>query len=154
MSRNDVRVDIEGLDELRRKLDTLEKLPQRVVTKAARKGANILKKSTKMDAPEDSGLMKRAIVIKPEKTKTKGKKMMQITFDRAFNGDGQNGLVKVGKNGKRAYYPSSQEYGFRTRNGGYIPGYHFMKESAVSNNDQVERVMIETLSTEIDKLLE
>ena len=148
MSRNDFRID--GLDELERKLETLGKLPQRVVTKAARKGANILKKDVKANAPVDMGTLKKGIVIKAEKSKVKGKKMMQITFDRAYN----HVFVKVTKDGKRYYYPASQEFGFRTRGGGYIPGYHFLKDVAQSDRNQVEQMMIEVLTQEIDKLLE
>ena len=61
-------------------------------------------------------------------------------------------FVKTSKNGKRAYYPASIEYGFKTKNGGYAPGFKFLNNALTDNKNQIEKVIIQTLTDEIDKL--
>lgn len=141
---------IEGMRELQRSLKKLGDVPQKYVTKAAKKGATILQKAAKQGGWVDqSGNMRKGIILKPEKTKKKGKKVYQATFDTAFN----DVFVKVSKDGKRAYYPASQEYGFKARNGRYIPGFHFMKNAVQENETKVQRTIIDTMMKEIDKAL-
>ena len=45
---------------------------------------------------------------------------------------GMNDTFVKTANGKRYYYPASQEYGFRTRSGGRKGGLYFMRNTAVS----------------------
>lgn len=139
---------IEGMEELQKTINKLGKLPQKCVTIAARKGANIALKSAKQNAPVDSGNLRKGLVQKSEKTKTKAKKVYQVTFNAAMN----DVFAKESKSGKRGYYPASQEYGFFARNGRYIPGFHYMKKSLEENNTKIEREIVDVLSKEIDKL--
>jgi HK97 gp10 family phage protein len=142
------RTEIRGMRELERTIRELGKLPQRCVTKAARNGAKIAEKDAKVNAPVDQGNLKRGIVLKPEKSRIKGKKVFQVTFDRNMNGI----FVKISKDGKRAYYPASQEYGFFAINGRYIPGFHFMRKSIDNNEQAIEDAIVTVLAREIDKL--
>lgn len=142
------RTEIVGMKELERTIRELGKLPQRCVTKAARNGAKIAEKDAKANAPVDTGNLKRGIVLKPEKSRVKGKKVFQVTFNRAMN----DMFVKISKDGKRAYYPASQEYGFFARNGRYIPGYRFLRKSIDKNENAIEDAIVNVLAKEIDKL--
>jgi hypothetical protein len=143
------RSEIEGMKELEKMIKKLGQLPQKVVTKAARKGTQIAQKSAKSDAPEEIGNLKKGIVLKGERSKIKGKKVYQVTFDRAMN----TFFVKMSKDGKkRYYYPASQEYGFMTRDGGYVPGFRYLKKSIENNENKIEREIVDVLSKEIDKL--
>jgi hypothetical protein len=56
------------------------------------------------------------------------------------------------KSGKRYYYPASQEYGFRTRSGVYVPGFHYLKNALEDNSRKIEKEIVDVLSKEIDKL--
>lgn len=142
-------VEIEGMEELKQYIGQIEKLPQKIVTKSAKKGATISLKSAKGDAPYLTGDLESGIKLVAEKTKTKGKKVYQVVFDRNFNDTFQ----KKSKDGKIiAYYPSSMEFGFKTRSGGQVSGLHFMRDSLVSNASVIESTIVDSMITEIDKL--
>ena len=143
-----VKFEIEGMKELEKTIRKLGKLPQKCVTKAAKKGAQIALKAAKQKAPFLTGALEEGIILKGEKTRRKGKKVYQVTMNPAMN----DVFVKTTKDGKRYYYPASQEYGFITKNGGYVPGYHFLRDSLVDNKEQIEKTVVEVLSKEIDKL--
>ena len=61
-------------------------------------------------------------------------------------------FVKTTKDGKRYYYPASQEYGFITKDGGYVPGFHFLRDSIDDNKRQIEKTVVDELAKRIDKL--
>ncbi len=143
-----VKFEIEGMKELEKTIRKLGKLPQKCVTPAAKKGAQIALKAAKQKAPFLTGALEEGIILKGEKTRRKGKKVYQVTMNPAMN----DVFVKTTKDGKRYYYPASQEYGFITKNGGYVPGYHFLRDSLVDNKEQIEKTVVEVLSKEIDKL--
>lgn len=143
-----MNTEIIGFDELLQYIGDLEKLPQKVVTRSVKQGANISLKSAKGKSPFLSGDLESGIVLKAEKTKTKGKKVYQTAMDKNKN----DLFQKVSKSGKKYYYPASQEYGFRTRNGGYVPGIHYLRDSLISNASTIEKTIISNVITEIDKL--
>jgi HK97 gp10 family phage protein len=139
---------IEGMKELEESLKKLNKIPQKCVNRAAKQGAQIVLESAKANAPEDIGNLKAGLKLVREKTRVRGKKVLQVTFNRDFN----HIFVKVSKTGNRSYYPASQEYGFKTRSGGYIPGFRYLKKSITQNQQQIEKKIVDVLSKEIDKL--
>ena len=140
---------IAGMKELQNLIDRLGKLPQKCVTQAVRKGASVLRVDTKSRAPVDTGALKRGLKLVGERSALKGKKVYQVVFDRDMN----DIFVKESKSGKRAYYPASQEYGFFARNGRYIPGYHFMKQTADDDTAKVKEIVLSELGKNIDKEL-
>jgi len=140
---------IEGMKELERTFQRLGKVPQTVATKAARSGATILLKATRLKAPMDEGNLRKGLVIKRERRIVAGKTVYQVTFDRAMN----DVFVGVSKDGKRSYYPASQEYGYLTANGGYMPGDRFMRNAATDNAGSIERKMVEVAGKAIDKAM-
>lgn len=137
---------LEGLDEVLKMLKDVESLPQKCVNKAARNGAKIPQKDAKDKAPFLTGALEEGITLKAEKTTKKGKKVYQVTLkdDPEF--------VRITANGDRYYYPASQEYGFKLRNGGKVEGLHFMKNSIDNNANNIESTMVKVLADEIDKL--
>ena len=143
-----VKYEIEGMKELEKTIRKLGKLPQKCVTKAAKKGAQIALKAAKQKAPFLTGALEEGIILKAEKTKKKGKKVYQVTMNPAMN----DVFVKTTKDGKRYYYPASQEYGFITKNGGYVPGFHYLRDSLVDNKERIEKTVVDVLAKEIDKL--
>jgi hypothetical protein len=139
---------IEGMPELERYMRDMGKLPQKCVTKSARQGANIPLKAARSNAPVETGALKRGLKLKGEKAKVKGKKVYQVTLDKNMN----DTFVKISRAGKRAYYPASQEFGFQTKNGGYIPGYHYLEKSVMSNVKVIQKRIVGVLLTELRKL--
>lgn len=140
---------IVGMKELERAFKKLGKVPQTVATKAARAGGSIALKSARNNAPEDTGELKRGIVLKRERTRIKGKAVYDVMMDPAKNPV----FVKESKDGKRAYYPASQEYGFLTVDGGYVPGYRYLRRSIDDNKTSIEKKVLETAGKAVDKAL-
>jgi hypothetical protein len=140
-------MEIEGFNELKQLIDQLGKVPQKVATKAARQGAQIDLTATKADAPVYDGWLKAALKLVGEKAKSPGKKVYEITFDRAYN----EKLVKTSKAGKRSYYPVSQEFGWQY--GGSHAGLQYMKNSAEQTGHAVEQKIVDVAKAEIDKIL-
>jgi HK97 gp10 family phage protein len=141
---------IEGMKELEKAIKKLGQVPQKAVTPAARKGMNIAIKDAKVKAPVDTGELKQGIKLIGEKSRSKGKKVYRIVFDRAKN----NVFQKKNKEDKvTGYYPVSQEYGFFARNGRYIPGYHFVEKGLTQNASKIEKTIVDEMSKRIDKAL-
>ena len=142
-------IEIEGFNELRELIDQLGKVPQNVATKAARQGSQIDLTAAKADAPVYDGWLKAALKLVGEKSKSPGKKVYEITFDRAYNSK----LVKTSKTGKRSYYPVSQEFGWKYPHGGYHVGLQYMKNSAEQTASAVEQKIVDVAKNELDKIL-
>lgn len=139
-------------------LSRVEKVPQRAVTKAAGKGATIVRKAVRGAVPEDTGQLKRGIIRKGERSRTKGKKVYDLMFDPAKNDIFQKPIKQPGVAGGKSphgYYPASMEYGFLTRSKGgglsYVPGYHFMRDAAKSAAPLAKQATIKTFTAELEK---
>lgn len=149
-----IDLDMSDLTRLGKTIEKLGKLPQKCVTKAARKGGNVVMKAVKQSAPEETGDLKKGIKLKAEKSHTSGKKVYEVTFDAGMNDVFQKPIKNPGEAGgknKTAYYPASMEYGYFSRNGRYIPGYHFMRKSADGSEAEMTGVTIKVLADEVEK---
>lgn len=139
-------------------LGSMEQVPQKCVTKAAGKGATVVRKAVRGTVPVDTGALKKGIIRKGERSRTKGKKVYDLMFDPSMNDVFQKPIKNPGEAGGKSpkgYYPASMEYGFLTRSKGggysYVPGYHFMRDAAEASSSPAKKVMIQTLNDEIDK---
>ncbi len=142
-----LKFKVEGMAELERSLKKLGKVPQKHVTSTSRKAMNISLKDSRANAPYDTGALKKGIVLKGEKSKDKGKKVYRVVFDRAMN----DVFQKKNADGKvTGYYPVSQEYGYFTKNGRYIPGYRFISDSLTSNVSKIEKTIVTEMKKKID----
>ncbi|WP_201009028.1 HK97 gp10 family phage protein [Paenibacillus glycanilyticus] len=139
---------IEGMAELERMMRRLNKIPSSAVTKPAKAGAKIALKQAKADAPEDTGELKKGIVLKAEKYK-KLKRVYDIIINPKKNGI----FVKMSKAGDRSYYPASQEFGFMTKDGEYVPGYNYMQESLPKVDKAVQKTILDTAIKEVEKIM-
>jgi HK97 gp10 family phage protein len=138
---------VEGMDKLLNDLEKIGQVPQKHVTASARKGMNIALRDSKANAPYDTGMLKKGIVMKGEQARVKGKKVYRIVFDRNMN----DVFQKPNKEGKvTGYYPISQEYGFFAKNGRYIPGYRFISDSLINNTAKIEKTIVSEMQKRID----
>lgn len=156
------RSEIRGWNELIRTMKQLEKLPQKCVTKSAKDGMKIVLKAARVLAPVDDGTLRIGIKLVGERARIPGKKVYQVVPDSALNhvfrkpvpdpnAEHPRGKGVYGGKNDTAYYPASQEYGFLTA-GGYVPGYHFMRNAMDNNYRAVEQKMISVMTKEIDKI--
>ena len=98
---------LEGLDGVLKMLKSVETLPQKCVNKSARNGAKIAHTDAKSNAPFLTGALEEGITLKAEKTKTKGKKVYQVTIKNNPE------FVRTTSSGNRYYYTgnlSATEY--------------------------------------------
>lgn len=146
MARKD---DIIGLRDLERSFRELGKVPQTVATQSARAGASVARRAAKANAPEDTGALKQAIIMKRERRSKRGKAVYDILIDPSKNDQ----FVKISKDGKRSYYPASQEYGFFTVDGRYIPGYGYLRRAVDDNRREIERAALKRATVAIDKAM-
>ena len=145
MARNDFRID--GIEDIKRSMRALGKIPQKHVTSSSRKGMNVVLKSARASAPEDSGNLKRGMKLQGERSRAKAKKVYQVVFDRGYN----HVFQKKNAAGKVVgYYPVSQEYGYFSKSGRYIPGFKFVHQSLSSNTGLVERTIVTEIKKKID----
>lgn len=139
-------------------LGSMEKLPQKCVTRAAGKGATVVRRAIRKRAPEDTGDLKRGIIRTGERSRAKGKKIYDMMFDPAMNDVFQKPIKNPGEAGgenPKGYYPASMEYGFLTRSKGggysYVPGYHFMRDATMDSSGAATQAMVQELNKQIDK---
>lgn len=132
---------MEGLGDFVGVLGSMEQVPQKCVTKAAGKGATVVRKAVRGTVPVDTGALKKGIIRKGERSRTKGKKVYDLMFDPSMNDVFQKPIKNPGEAGGKSpkgYYPASMEYGFLTRSKGggysYVPGYHFMRDAAEASS--------------------
>lgn len=160
MSGVDVHFDTTGLTKLVKMLDQAGKSPQKAVARAASKGITPVRRAVRSIVPVgETGYLKAAITRKAEKSRARGKKVYEVTFDRGYNDVLQKPIKNPGEAGgknSKAYYPASQEYGFLTRSKGkgysYVPGLHYMRRGAEQSEAQAKQIMIDTMVKEIDRL--
>ena len=152
---------IDGLSDFVGVLGRVEDIPQKCVTKAAGKGANVVRRAIRGEVPVDTGALKRGIVRTGERRHKKGQKAYSLYFSPSMNDVFQRPVKNPGAAGSRntkgghAYYPASMEFGFITRSKGgglsYVPGYHFMRDAPERHSAAAKREMISVLNTAIDK---
>lgn len=120
------------------------------LTPAVRKAMKPVLQAARDAAPVDTGALKKGIILKGERNKPPLKKVFQVTMDKKKNDIFVKGLDESGE-GKRAYYPASQEYGFKKKGGGKVPGKHFLRKAAEQQEDQLPDTIVDNLISEIQK---
>lgn len=145
---------LSGVEEFKRLLQQVEKVPAKTMTYAVKKAANVAKADAKSMAPptgagkKTTGNLRRAIGIWAEKRRT-GKKIYQLAFSKNYN----DKLVKYTKTGKRYYYPASQEYGFKKRGSGEkIEGKYFIRRASKDKKQELEQMIVDELANSLKSL--
>lgn len=146
-----------------------EKTALNAAKKAARIGSNLIGKEIRKAAPKgNTRQLKKGFKKKPERSRFRGKFVFDYAMDPAKNEIFQKPIqhpgILGGKN-KKAYYPSSIEYGFLARAPGagyaYIPGRkiptqkvegtHFTKRAAETAEPAAMAEMKRVLNEELDR---
>lgn len=158
MSTKPIVFKLDGFGGFVSVFGNMEDVPKKCISRAAGKGATVVRKAIRGTVPVDTGDLKRGIYRKGERSRLKDKKVYQLAFNPAMNDVFQKPIKNPGEAGgksKHAYYPASMEYGFLTRSKGggysYVPGYHFMRNAAEESSDAAKAAMIKTLNEQIDK---
>lgn len=138
------QVDVEGVLG---GLAELEKFPKAGLRRVMRQAANVIKNEVRDIAPYETGMLANAIILKEEKSKTPYKSSFRVTLrsDPSF--------VKISKDGKRAFYPASQEYGWTLRNGQQEPGKHYMRYGGDLTSEEVKQMIVDEFDKVIDGVM-
>lgn len=137
--------------------------------KGAQKGANELGKELRKKAPKgETGQLRKGFKKKKEHSRLQGKFVYGYSLNSAMNDIFQKPIenpgILGGKN-KKAYYPSSVEYGFLARapGGGYtytpgtkiptqkVEGQHYTSKAVEAAEPKAIRIMSDTFNKELDK---
>lgn len=149
---------VEGMDELKKSLQKVGKVPQKHVTASSRKAMNIVLNQARANAPYDTGALKKGIIMVGEKSKVKAKKVYRIVFDKNMNDVFQKPIKNPGSKGGQGkstgYYPISQEYGYFAGDGNYIPGFRFISDSLIENTQKIEKTIVDEMKKRIDTEIE
>ena len=132
--------NVTGINDVIKLLEKVEKAPAKTLTISTKKGANIIKNQAKSDAPKETGALRRSIKIRAEKRRN-GKKVYQVKFI------GEN-LAKVSADGKRSFYPASQEYGWTDKNGKRHlgTGKKFLRNALEDNRESVKQTILDEMA--------
>lgn len=151
---------LEGARRLAQQVKRLGDVSQRSVQLAARKGAVFAQRKAKAAAPVDIGNLKKGIKIIGERTTKRGKKVYMVAFDYSMNNIFQKFNKKAAQQkaaGKKvsptAYYPASQEYGWRLPNGRKMPGKYFLRNAVANNRPQIQEIIYNELDRQMEKLI-
>ena len=146
------RYRVEGLSDLIKDINQLDKMPQQQISKGARKGAKVLLMEARSQAKKRklSGKMWKKLTLKAYRTRVKGKKVYRVSYPKT---EKFPEAVKVTKGGKQYYYPASQNYGFKTKDGGHVEGLHFLEGAMQAKGNLAAKVIVEEIGKEIKKML-
>jgi hypothetical protein len=139
--------EIKGIDKVMKDLEKLN-LPDKIIANAAEAGMSVTLAKARANAPVRTGNLRRGIIMVPEYSATRYKKVYRIVFDRAMNSVFQKPYVKkTQENGKTvekeaiAYYPVSMEYGFETERFGKFEGLKFVHDALAETSGEIKRVI-------------
>lgn len=155
--------ELAGFDDFIRSCDRIaEKLDDKQLSAAVKKGAKIVQQSIQASAPVDSGELRDGLVLIKEKSRIKGKVVYQVVPTRRKNDIFQKPILHpVKSTAGHAYYPASQEYGYFTRRPGggmtyvrsdgsqatmsKVPGKYYMRTGAEVVSDRAKDTIAQTI---------
>jgi hypothetical protein len=140
----------DDLKKLERDILRMGKFPTTLLTKSVKSGGRMLLSAVKQNAPSYKGILKQALIMKLEKSKKKGKRVVYVGYDSAFT----DRLAKTSKDGRRSFYPASQEYGWTTKSGKRITPkkIHFMRNTLDSKADEFTKIVTEEMIGAIERV--
>jgi hypothetical protein len=151
-----INISVEGARQLEEQLAEIGKLPKRVLTTAAKAGYNPILAQARANATPytKSGMMKRGIKATLEQPNKRNKAVYRINWWGKYSDFYKKKIKKAGIYGGQrnpAYYPQSVEWGFPNAKG-YVKGKYFIRSAIEQHQAESAQKVIDTLSSEIEKL--
>lgn len=121
-------------------INQLGRLPMQALSGPVRRSASAIQRLARQYAPRRTGALQTGIIVsRKERTSRPGKVGYQVTLAAEMN----DVFVHYSKAGKRGYYPSAQEYGFRLRNGKRYAGRHYLRDAGDAMGAEHEKIVID-----------
>lgn len=156
INTREINITLEGLDQLEAQFALIGKPPKRILTKAAKAGMASTLAEAKRNAPVgETGMLKRGIHAIQETPNKRNKGVYRINWWSKYSEHYRKKIIRAGIYGGKknpAYYPQSIEWGFPTKHG-EVAGKYFVKKAIEAHQAQALQTVINTLSSEIEKLL-
>lgn len=160
----EITIDCRDIEEAVRTFKAMEKQPVKLVTRAARRGATVVKNAVKNSSaiPVKTGLLRSGIKLsRVEKSKLRGKKVYEVRFDPDLNDEFQRKDRPIKRRGllggksDHPYYPASMEYGYLANDGHggivFRPGHHFMAKTGEAMREPVKAEMAKKFIDAVEK---
>lgn len=142
-----------GLQELQSQFERIGKMPKKHLTKAAKAGSQGPLRAARANAPTGkTKMLKKGLHQKMETPNKRNKTVYRIRWNPKYTDDyrkpssGAYGAVKT-----PAYYPHSQEYGFKTKNG-YVKGRYFITKAIERHQSSSLKKIVKSLNESITTL--
>ena len=156
---NSLNIRVEGLEELQRQFERIGKMPKKYLTKSAKAGMADPLRQARADAPvgkntKTKGSLKKSIKKKMETPNKRNKAVYRLRYDPAFTPVFlKKSSGAYGGKPPLAYYPSSVEYGFKTKGGKKIAGQFNMAKAIQKHQTASLKKVVDSLNQSIDALL-
>lgn len=146
-----------GLEELNRQFARLDKIPKKVLTKAAKAGMKSPLAQAKVNAQryKKTGTMAKGIKAKMETPNKKKKSVYRINWDSKYS----SVFIKRAKKFPRlyggkhpAYYPQSVEWGYKSAKG-KVQGKYFVRDAIEQHQQDSLQKIVDVLNDEITNIL-
>lgn len=150
-----LKIQVEGLAHLQSQFDRLgTKFPKKEITRAAKLGSNDPLRDAKAFAPKGkTGLLKKGLHRKMETGNRRVKTVYRIRWNKKYSEDYLKKSSGVyGGKPPLAFYPHSQEYGFKTKYG-YKRGRYFVTKAIDKNAKSSLDKIVKSLNKSVTDLL-
>jgi hypothetical protein len=143
-----------GLQELQSQFERVGKMPKKYLNKAAREGIADPLRDAKASAPVGkTGILKKSIKRTMETPNKRNKGVYRIAYDPKYSDVFQKPTTGVyGGKTPYAYYPSSVEYGYKTKFGKTKGQFNLMKAVARHEKSSTQKV-VDSLNKSLTQLL-
>jgi HK97 gp10 family phage protein len=138
-----MNITIKGSKAIERAFRELpSKLARKAIRQGLRAGAKIVRDGAVADAPEDTGLTRKAIKVRSGRSRKNRFSMAVIIGKGNYKG--------------ATFYGAFQEFGWETGsrkspNRREVPGKHFMRRAMESKRDAAESAILETIADGIER---
>jgi hypothetical protein len=145
--------EIEGLIELEAQFERVGKMPKKYLTRSAKAGMKGPLTDARANAPVgETGILKKSIKQKMETPNKRNKSVYRLAYSTQYTDHFRKPTTGVyGGKTPYAYYPSSVEYGYKTKNG-RVAGQYAMSWAVHKNEDSSLKTVVNELNKAINEL--
>jgi hypothetical protein len=156
---NGFNIRVEGLEDLELQFARIGKMKKKYLTRAAKAGMAAPERQAKADVPvgkgtKTSGSLKKSIKKKMETPNKRNKAVYRLRYDPKFtpvflkpSSGAYGGKPPV------AYYPASVEYGFKTKDGGFVAGQFNIAKAIQKHQAKSLQLITNSLKDSIDEIV-
>ncbi|WP_251850648.1 HK97-gp10 family putative phage morphogenesis protein [Klebsiella aerogenes] len=145
----DVNLDFSGLQDIARDLQTLSKAENnKVLRDSTRAGAEVLRQAVIDRAPEQTGKLKKNVVVVTQKSRRRGEIASGVHIRGVNPQTGNSDNTMKASNKRNAFYWRFVELGTAT-----APAHPFVRPAFDTRLEEAAQVAMQRMNTAIDEVL-